>query len=74
MRTLIDILKVEEDRLDQELEDGHGEYDKMKTVFEKRIQLYKRFLQIDSLTELDILKLSNKKEWTMSHLLSLIMQ
>jgi hypothetical protein len=44
MRTLIDRLKMEEDKLDQELEDSHGEYDKMKVVFEKKIQLYGRYL------------------------------
>jgi hypothetical protein len=34
LRTLMDRLKVEEDRLDQEQEDSHGEYEKMKAVFE----------------------------------------
>jgi DNA polymerase elongation subunit (family B) len=67
-------LQAEEDRLDQELEDSHGEYEKMKTVFERRIQLYKRFLKKEGLTELDRLRLENKKEWAMSHLLSLIMR
>jgi hypothetical protein len=38
-------LQAEEDRLDQELEDSHGEYEKMKTVFERRIQLYIRSLR-----------------------------
>ena len=67
-------LRVEEDKLDQEAEDSHGEYEKMKTVFEKKIQLYKRFLRKkEDLTELDRLRLENKKEWAMSHLLSLIM-
>jgi hypothetical protein len=65
-------LQAEEDRLDQELEDSHGEYEKMKTVFERRIQLYIRSLR-KKMTELDRLRLENKKEWTMSHLLSLIM-
>jgi hypothetical protein len=46
----------------------------MKTVFERRIQLYKRFLKKEGLTELDRLRLENKKEWAMSHLLSLIMR
>lgn len=67
-------LQAEEDRLDQELEDSHGEYEKMKTVFERRIQLYKRSLRKKDLTELDRLRLENKKEWAMSHLLSLIMR
>ena len=34
--------------------------------------LYKRFLKKEGLTELDRLRLENKKEWIMSHLLSLI--
>jgi hypothetical protein len=66
-------LQAEEDRLDQELEDSHGEYEKMKTVFERRIQLYIRSLR-KKMTELDRLRLENKKEWAMSHLLSLIMR
>jgi hypothetical protein len=68
----MDILKVEEDKLDQEQEDSHGEYAKMKAVFEQKIHLYKRFLMKEGLSELDRLKLENKKEWIMSHLLLLI--
>jgi hypothetical protein len=75
MRSLMDKLKAEECTLDQELEDSHGEFDKMKVVFEKKIQLYGRYLnKQEGLTELDRLLLSNKKEWTMSHLLLLIMR
>jgi hypothetical protein len=44
----------------------------MKAVYEKRIQLYLRYLQEDDLTELERLMLSNKREWQMSHLLGLI--
>ena len=44
----------------------------MRLIFEKRIDLYKRFLKEESLTELDRLRLENKREWTMSHLLNLI--
>jgi hypothetical protein len=44
----------------------------MKLLFEKRIQLYKRFLKEDSLTDLDRLGLENKKEWQIAHLLGLI--
>ena len=74
MSKLIDRLKEEEDRLDQELEDSHGEYKKMKAGFEKKIQLYKRYLKKqEGLTELDRLMLSNKKEWSMSHYRSLCM-
>lgn len=67
-------LKTEEDNLDQELEDAHGEYEGTKAVFEKRIDLYKFYLKKEGLTELDRFRLENKKEWIMSHLLSLIMQ
>ena len=75
MRTLMDKLKMEERTLDQELEDSHGEFDKMKVVFEKKIQLYGRYLnKQEGLTELDRLMLSNEKEWNMSHLLFLIMR
>jgi hypothetical protein len=73
MPTLMERLKVEEDKLDQEQEDSHGEYEKMKSVFEKKIDLYKRYLKKSELTDrLDRLTLQNKKEWIMSHLLSLI--
>jgi hypothetical protein len=65
-------LQVEEDKLDQEQEDSHGEYEKMRLVFEKRIDLYKLFLKEEGLTELDRLQIENKRQWTMSHLLSLI--
>jgi hypothetical protein len=72
MKTLMERLQIEEDRLDQEQKDSGGEYKKMKLVFEKKIDLYKRFLKKEGLTELDRLRLENKKEWIMSHLLSLI--
>ena len=69
---MMDRLQVEEDKLNLELEESHGDYDKMRLIFEKRIDLYKRFLKKEGLTELDRLRLENKKEWIMSHLLSLI--
>jgi hypothetical protein len=69
---LMNALKVEEDRLDQEQENTHGVYHEMKAVFEKKIQLYKRYLKKEGLTELDRLRLENKKEWQMSHLLGLL--
>jgi hypothetical protein len=46
----------------------------MRLIFEKWIDLYKRFLKEESLTELDRLRLENKREWTMSHLLNLIIE
>jgi hypothetical protein len=72
MRTLMERLKVDDHILDQELEDSHSTYEKMTVVFEKRIQIYARHLKKEGLTEIDRLMLSNKKEWSMSHLLSLI--
>jgi len=44
----------------------------MKAVFEKRIQLYKRYLKENGLTELNRIMLENKKQWQMRHLLGLI--
>jgi hypothetical protein len=45
MQTLMDIIRKEEDKLDQDLEDSHSEYEKMKLVLEKKIDLYKRLLK-----------------------------
>ena len=50
-------LQLEENMLDQEHKDSHGSYMKMKTVFEKKIRLYTRFLKEDGLTDLDRLRL-----------------
>jgi hypothetical protein len=50
MRTLMEKLKVDDDILDQELEDSHGTYEKMKVVFEKRIHLYSKYLKKEGLT------------------------
>jgi hypothetical protein len=69
---LMERLQMEEDKLDQEQEDSRGEYEKMRLVFEKRIDLYKLFLKEEGLTELDRLQIENKRQWTMSYLLSLI--
>jgi hypothetical protein len=68
MKSVLDRLKAEEDRLNQELADSHGSYEIMKVVFEKRIDLFNRFLKQESLADLDKLRLKNKKEWNMSHL------
>ncbi|MPZ06914.1 MAG: hypothetical protein GEU26_10960 [Nitrososphaeraceae archaeon] len=72
--SLIDRLKVEDEKLNVELEESHGDCEKMKAVFEKRIDLYKQTLKEESLTELDRLRLENKKEWTLNHLLNLIIE
>lgn len=65
---------MEDDKLNQELEDSHGDFDKMKLVFEKRIELQNRFLKGDNLSDMDKLTLTNKQEWTMSYLLNLIIE
>jgi hypothetical protein len=59
---------MEEDKLNLERQDAHG---KIKAIFEKRTQLYKRYPKEDSLTELERLMLSNRQEWQMSHFLGL---
>jgi len=61
MKTLMERLQVEEDRLDQEQKDSGVEYEKMKLVFEKKIDPYKRFLKKEGLTELDRLRLEQKR-------------
>lgn len=67
-------LKREDDKLNQELEESYGDFDKIKLVFEKRIELYNRFLKEDTFSDMDMLTLTNKKEWTMSHFLNLIIE
>jgi len=64
--------QLEQDRLDKEQEESHEEYEKMKAVFEKKIQLYNQYLTQDDLTDVGRLMLSNRREWAMSHMLSLI--
>ncbi len=54
---MIDKLNVQDDKLNQELENSHGDADKMKLAFEKRSDLYKQFLKEETLTELDRLRL-----------------
>jgi hypothetical protein len=65
-------LRAKEDQLNIEQENSNGDYEKMKIVLQKRIQLYLRYLQEDDLTELERLMLSNKRERQMTHLLGLI--
>jgi hypothetical protein len=51
MSTLMEKLKVEDDKLNLELEESHEDLDKIKSVFEKRIDLYNRFLKVDDFTD-----------------------
>jgi hypothetical protein len=67
MRTLMKRLRAGEDKQNLEQENSDGDYGKMKSVFEKRIQLYLKYLTEDDLTELERLMISNKKEWQMAH-------
>lgn len=40
MKTLMERFQLEQDKLDQEQEDSHGDYKKMKVVLKKKIRLY----------------------------------
>jgi hypothetical protein len=68
----MDRIRKETDKLDQELEEAHGEFDKTKSVLEKKIAFYSRYENTDRLTEMDRLEVQNKKNWYMAHLLGLI--
>jgi hypothetical protein len=66
----MDNIRKETDKLDQELEDAHGEFDKTKSVLEKA--LYRRYENSDRLTRMDRLEIQNKRNRCMAHLLGLI--
>jgi hypothetical protein len=68
----MDDIRKETDKLDQELEEAHGEFDKTKAVLEKKIALYSRYENSDRLTRMNRLEVQNKKNWYMAHLLGLI--
>ena len=36
MKTMMDRLQVEDDKLNLELEESHGDYEKLKLVFQKK--------------------------------------
>jgi hypothetical protein len=74
MQNLKDKLKVEEENLNIELEESHGDPNKMKVALEKKINLYIRFLKEDDLSDLDRLSLENKKEWALCQHLILILE
>lgn len=46
MRKLMDKLKMEDERLNLELEKSRGDPNKMKIALKRKINLYKRFLRI----------------------------
>jgi flagellar biosynthesis chaperone FliJ len=68
----MDTIRKETDKLDLELEEAHGEFDKTKTILEKKIAFYSRYENSHRLTRIDILEVQNKKNWYMAHLLGLI--
>ena len=75
MPTLIasmDNIRKETHKLDQDLEDAHGEFEKTKAVLEKKVALYSRYENSDRLTRMDRLEVQNKKNWYMAHLLGLV--
>jgi hypothetical protein len=74
MQNLKDKLKVEEENLNTELEESHGDPNKMKVALEKKINLYIRFLKKDDLSDRDRLRLENKKEWALCQHLILILE
>lgn len=73
MRRLMDKLKLEDGKLNVELEESHGDQNKMKVALEKKINLYNCFLKENGLSDLDRLSLENKREWALCHNLILIM-
>ena len=68
----MDYVGKETGKLDHELEEAHGEFDKTKAILEKKIALYSRYENSDGLTRMDRLEVQNKKNWYMAHLLGLI--
>jgi type III secretory pathway component EscU len=60
-KMMIDKLKIEDDKINQELEDSHGDPNRMKVALEKRINLYKRFFKQDDLSNLDRISLKIKE-------------
>jgi hypothetical protein len=74
MRKLMDELEMKDEKLNLELEESHGDPNKMKVALEKKINLYIRFLKEDDLSDLDRLRLENKREWALCHHLILILE
>ena len=72
MTVSMDTIRKETDKLDLELEEVHGEFDKTKAILEKKIAFYSRYENSERLTRIDRLEVQNKKNWYMAHLLGLI--
>jgi hypothetical protein len=69
----MDELKMEDERLNLELEKSRGDPNKMKIALERKINLYNRFLKKSDLGDLDKLSLENKREWALCHHLIIVM-
>lgn len=67
MSRLINKMKMEDEKLDPELEESHGDPNKMKVALERKINLYNRVLKESSLDDLERLRLENKREWALCH-------
>jgi len=65
--TLVDYIGKETGKLDHELEEAHGEFDKTKASLEKKIAFYNRYENSDGLTIMYRLEAQNKKNWYMAH-------
>jgi hypothetical protein len=73
MRKLMDELKMKDEKLNLELEESHGDPNKMKVALEKKINLCNRFLKENDLSDLDRFSLENKREWALCHHLIITM-
>jgi hypothetical protein len=69
----MDKLKMEDERLNLELEKSRGDPNKMKITLERKINLYKRFLKKGDLGDQDRISLENKREWALCHHLIIVM-
>jgi hypothetical protein len=73
MSKLMDKVKMEDEKLDLELEESHGDPNKMKVTLERKINLYSRVLKESDLGDLERLSLENKREWALCHHLIIAM-
>ena len=73
MHKLMDKLKIEDEKLNLEVEESHRDPDKMKVALVRKINLYNRFLKEKDLGDFDRLSLENKREWALCHHLIIIM-
>src|SRR5262245_49236840 len=67
MSRLINKMKMEDEKLDRELEESDGDPNKMKVALERKINLYNCVLKESGLDDLERLRLENKREWALCH-------